>query len=171
MSHVIKHTFQNIMAFFNPPDSARLEAIFIAHAAGQPMKRLELIHAIEGQGLKGDRYQTRQGYWDPVEGCQLTIITQYELDKAQKKSAHDLSTGQHRRNLVISGLHPKKLMRYPIQIGEAVFQYHKPRPPCGYLDQLVGKGTAKSLGKHSGACFKVVKTGLLHEKDKVQILA
>jgi len=148
---------------------ASLHSIFICESAGQAMQSVSSILAVEAEGLLGDRYQTRKGYWDPVEGCQVTIITMHELIRAQKKAVGSLSLGQHRRNLVLDSIHPKKLINQKLHIGEATFQFEKPRPPCGYLDQIVAKGTAKALGKGSGFCFKVIKTGQITVGDDVVI--
>ena len=156
--------------FFNTLKTAVLHSIFISESAGQPVKSLDTIRAIENEGLQGDRYQTKQGYWDPVEGCQVTIITLHEITRAQKKAPVPLDLGQHRRNLVLTNIHPKKLVNRTIQIGEAAFEYEKPRPPCGYLDQLLLKGTAKALGNKSGFCFKVKQAGRLSVGDKVIVL-
>ena len=134
------------------------------------MTSVDSILAIEQQGLEGDRYQRKTGYWDPVEGCQITVITRYDLQKASGRMDIDLTAGQHRRNLLLDGMHPKRLINQKIQIGDAVFEYHKPRPPCGYLDQLVRKGTAKALGKNSGFCFKVIRSGRISIGDEILFL-
>lgn len=147
-----------------------LHSIFICESAGLAMEAVNRIKAVKNEGLEGDRYLTKKGYWDPVEGCQVTIITIHEITIAQKKMPVSLKLGEHRRNLVLTNIHPKKLVNRTVKIGEAVFQYIKPRPPCGYLDQLVKKGTAKALGKGSGSCFKVVKGGRLAVGDEVFIL-
>jgi len=159
-----------MFGLFRSSPAAKLHSIFICELAGQPMEGVSSILAIQNEGLLGDRYQTKKGYWDPVEGCQVTIITLQEISRAQKKSPANLELGLHRRNLVLSDIHPKKLVNQSIQIGEAIFQYDKPRPPCGYLDQLVMKGTAKALGNSSGFCFKVVKGGQLSVGNDVVIL-
>jgi MOSC domain-containing protein YiiM len=156
--------------FLNTPKPALLHSIFIIKSAGQPVQPLDSIRAIENEGLQGDRYQTKQGYWDPVEGCQVTIITLHEINHAQKKAPVPLDLGQHRRNLVLTNIHPKKLVNRAIRIGEAVFEFEKPRPPCGYLDQLLKKGTAKALGNKSGFCFKVKQGGRLSVGDEVILL-
>lgn len=159
-----------MFGLFSSSESARLKSIFICESAGLPMKGVNSVSAVKNEGLQDDRYQTKRGYWDPVEGCQVTVITLYELNRAKKKTSINLDLGQHRRNLVLASIHPKKLLNRTLQIGEAIFQYHKPRPPCGYLDQLVMKGTAKALGKNSGFCFKVVKSGIISVGDEVYIM-
>ena len=159
-----------IQIMFGSSKSAKLHSIFICESAGLPMQAVNSIMAVQNEGLLGDRYQSKKGYWDPVEGCQLTIITLDEINRAQKKLPISLELGQHRRNLVLEAIQPKKLINRSIQIGEAIFQFDKPRPPCGYLDQLVKKGTAKALRKNSGFCFKIVKGGQLSVGDDVLIL-
>jgi len=148
-----------------------LKSIYICESAGKKLEAVSSISAIENQGLQGDRYQAKKGYWDPVEGCQITIITLHEIAHAQKRSQISLDHGEHRRNLVLANIHPKKLIGKTIQIGEAIFKYWKPRPPCGYLDQIVMKGTAKALGKGSGYCFMVVKGGRISVGDHVHLIS
>lgn len=159
----------SLFALFKQP-VPRLEAIFTCAAAGEPMQPQSVIRVIAGEGLQGDRYQTRQGYWDPVEGCQVTLITQHELGHAAKKSPVDLSGGQHRRNLVVSSVRPAQLANKTFRIGTALFRYARPRPPCGYLDQLVGRGTAKALGRHSGCCITVLESGEIRTGDTLELL-
>ena len=162
--------FQIFNSSSSKKKSVVLESIFICDSAGAPIRAVETIIAISNEGLEGDRYQSKKGYWDPVEGCQVTIITTHELDRARKKAPCSLEQGQHRRNLVLSGINPKKLIGKTIQIGDALMQYEKPRPPCGYLDQVVMKGTARALSKNSGFCFRVVRSGSLSVGDNVLIV-
>ena len=159
-----------MFGLFSSSEPAKLKSIFICESAGLPMIGVDSVIVVNNEGLLGDRYQTKRGYWDPVEGCQVTVITLFELNRAQKKTSINFELGQHRRNLVLASIHPKKLVNRTLQIGEAIFEYHKPRPPCGYLDQLVMKGTAKALGKNSGFCFKVIKGGNISVGDEVYIL-
>lgn len=147
-----------------------LEAIFIAPAAGAPMISADAIQALRDKGLEGDRYAEKQGYWKVTEACQVTLISEHDLQRARRRGAPaNLDQGSHRRNLVISGLNVGDLKGREFQIGEAVLRHQKPRPPCGYLDQLEGKGLAKALGRNSGICLQVIRSGWIHVGDKVLI--
>jgi MOSC domain-containing protein YiiM len=148
----------------------RLEAIFITDAAGKPMRRVDSITAIAHQGLEGDRYGEAKGFWKATDACEVTLISEQDLKQAKRRGAGRLEQGAHRRNLVISGLPAHALRDRDFRIGEAVFRYQKPRPPCGYLDRVEGAGMARALGRHSGICITVLQGGLISTGDRIEML-
>lgn len=158
-----------IRARFFQQSQSYLRDIFIAPTAGADMHPVSKINAVVGRGLQGDRYFKQCGYWDPVEGCQITLITMDEIHMTIKTSPIPLGDGQHRRNLVINGLKPKHLIDKKLRIGTAVFQYQKPRPPCGYLDKLTSNGTAEALRGYAGCCLKVIESGTIEVGDNVYL--
>ncbi len=153
-----------------PAPSPRLQAIFIAPGAGLPMQSVPSASAIEGRGVEGDRYHDQRGHWQSIEGCQLTVITTQELQQAQKKTDLALDNGCHRRNLVIDGIRLRDLEGRQFRIGGAVLAYQKPRPPCGYIDQVAGKGIGRALSHNSGICVKVIESGELAVGDALNII-
>lgn len=150
--------------------SAQLKAIFIADTAGSEMRPLDSIKAIKERGLADDRYLKKTGYWDPVEGCQVTLISEHDLKLAKRGNALNFDNGSHRRNLVVSGLKTSSLEGQTFQIGSAVFCYEKPRPPCGYLNKIEGRGMAYALSYNSGICIQVLRSGSLSVGDKIIML-
>jgi MOSC domain-containing protein YiiM len=160
--------------FNSKQESPRLTAIYISVSAGQPVQSMNSVSAIVGKGLDADRYARQKGFYQSVDSCEVTMITQDELDHANRRAsstiAQQLATGGHRRNLVIAGLYIKQLAGKSFVIGEAVFRYRKPRPPCAYIDRVSGKGMCKALGKHSGACIEVVTGGLISVGDGVRVI-
>lgn len=151
-----------------------LKNIFIASAAGEAMQAIMSVQAIADRGLQSDRYSEAKGYWKSIEACQVTFITEDDLNKAKKSLSLDfkkmLDNGSHRRNLFIGGLKTKQLEGKTFRIGTAMFRYHKPRPPCGYLEKIEGKGLCKALANNSGACIRVVTSGILSVGDVVEII-
>lgn len=151
-----------------------LKAIFVAISAGEPMRSVDSTEAISNRGLQGDRYSEDKGHWKSIEGCQVTLISEHDLSHAKKGTTadfqKDLDKGSHRRNLVIDGLKTKKLEGKKFRIGKAVFSYDKVRPPCGYLDQVAGKGMCRALSHNSGVCIRVVSGGRIAVGDAVEII-
>ena len=88
----------------------------------------------------------------------------------EQDAGRPLEPGFHRRNLVVAGLVPKHLREQRVQIGEALFVWHRPRPPCGYLDRVSGVGMARALGKGGGSCLRVLSGGLIRVGDPVMVL-
>jgi len=165
------HPWLNRLRNLGRPSPPRLSAIFISPAAGKSMIPIESVFALQGQGLEGDRYSLQRGYWKVTEACEVTLISEHDLRHALRRgiSNQELRAGIHRRNLVISGLRTEDLRNRDFYIGEqAVFRYHRPRPPCGYLDQVERPGLARSLGKHSGVCIQVIREGEIRIGDPLR---
>lgn len=158
------------LRLFRKPRKVILTGIFIAKSAGQAMSSIPTLQAIKDKGLEGDRYCAGQGYWHPVESCQVTLITESDIKSVQGRSSTELQEGEHRRNLVISGCSIRQLKGHQFCIGEAIFAYLKPRPPCGYIDTITFKGMAKALGKRSGICLLVIQSGQIRVGDELKLV-
>jgi MOSC domain-containing protein YiiM len=159
---------------FKTPSTPSLKAIFITGSAGERMQSVSRIDAIEQLGLQGDRYSVAKGFWQATDACQVTLISEDDLDKSSKglsvELQRTLETGGHRRNLVISGIKTKALQGKTFRIGTALFRYHKPRPPCGYLEKIEGIGLGRALGKHSGVCLTVINSGSIMVGDRLHMI-
>lgn len=147
------------------PPLPRLTAIFVSSGAGAPMQSLVSVRAFAGQGLAGDRYSEGTGHWHPIESCEVTLISEDDLERARRRIPIALNHGEHRRNLVIVGIRTHMLEGRIFRIGEARFEYWKPRPPCGYINQITGNNMAKALGRNSGVCLRVLDTGEIRVGD------
>jgi MOSC domain-containing protein YiiM len=147
-----------------------LQGIFIARDVGQTMHSVDSVKAIPGAGLAGDRYAEQQGHWKLTDGCQVTLITQEDLQRAERRCNLSFSCGEHRRNLVVQGIPLDAFRRRRVRIGDVLFEFHRLRPPCGYLDRLVGRGAGKALGKGAGIGLHVVEGGILRVGDDVFVI-
>lgn len=154
--------------------SPTLRAIFIATKAGEPMQLVASSHAIVDAGLQGDRYSEAGGFWKATDACQVTLISEDDLNQAKQGRSvllqDKLDNGNHRRNLVVGGIKTKQLQDKTFRIGQAVFRYHKPRPPCAYLEKVEGQGLSRALGKRSGVCLYVIEGGTLSIGDTIEII-
>ena len=154
--------------------SGELQAIYVSSAAGEPMRSLLQTRAIANAGLEGDRYCSGSGFWRATDACQVTLMTTQQLRRASRRADPTiraaLAAGSHRRNLLIDGLSEPQLRGQRFRLGSAVFRYSKPRPPCGYIDQVAGSGTGKALGRDSGACIEVIESGVIAVGDRVELL-
>jgi MOSC domain-containing protein YiiM len=148
-----------------------IEKIFITAKGGEPMQALAEVEAVEGQGLRGDRYMERNGYWTAVDECQVTLIEGEDLDEITTTTDLRVLNGEHRRNLVTRGIDLINLLGQRFQIGEAVLEYDRPRPPCTYIQGLTGQpGLTRSLGRRGGICARVVKSGRIRLQDPIVVL-
>jgi MOSC domain-containing protein YiiM len=151
--------------------SGTIEAVFIAGAGGEPMRRVDEVMAVAGRGLDGDRYATRTGYWTDVDECQVTLIQAEDLDAITAGTHVDVTAGQHRRNLVTRGVDLRGLAGWRFRIGEAEFRYDRPRPPCRYIEGLTQPGMTRALAaRRGGICARVVESGLIRVGDTLELL-
>ncbi|MGH9037199.1 MAG: MOSC domain-containing protein [Acidimicrobiia bacterium] len=157
-----------------------IEAVFIAAAAGEAMQPVDEVLAFTDRGLDGDRYATRRGYWTDVDECQVTLIQAEDLDAITAGSGppgvrgvHGVAVahGEHRRNLVTRDVDLRGLAGWRFRVGEAVFHYDRPRPPCRYIEGITEPGMTRALAaRRGGICARVVESGLIREGDTIELL-
>jgi MOSC domain-containing protein YiiM len=144
--------------------------IFTAAVAGQPMRRLAECRCLPGCGLEDDRYATGKGHWIKTDACQVTLVTREDLQGAARRGPQGFADGEHRRNLVIEGIPLVALRGRRLRIGEVLFEFHRLRPPCGYLDRLLAPGAGRALGKGAGVGLRVLGEGVIRVGDAVEVL-
>ena len=127
------------------------------------------LRAKKGFGLEGDRY-CLDGREKGGEHCQVTLVGAGGLREAEESFDVNLSNGEHRRNLVISGIDLEALNGKTFKLGEAVLEYTGQRPPCGYLESLTEPGMAKALVGKGGICVKVLTSGWIEEGAAIEFL-
>ena len=147
-----------------------LVGIFVAETAGAPMRALDEVDAVAGAGLAGDRYAARAGHWRRTDACELTLVTEEDLRRASRRSGIAFGDGEHRRNLVVSGIALAAYRRRRVRIGEALLEFHRLRPPCGYLDRVYRPGAGKALGQGAGIGLRVLRGGRMRIGDRVEVL-
>ena len=143
--------------------------IFITPAGGDTMQAVEEIEALAGCGLRGDRYCKRNGYWTDVDECEVTLIEAECLEEIRAKGI-SIEDGEHRRNLVTRGIRLDALLGKRFQIGKAVLEYDRPRPPCGHVETLTEAGMTRALLGRGGICARVIGSGTIRANDPIVIL-
>lgn len=149
--------------------NASIKAIFTSPEKGKPVNRVRRVRAIRGAGLEGDRYcfEDKGG----EAHCQVTLVAEADLKEAEDVCKVSLSKGEHRRNLVITGIDLEQLAGKSFRIGEAVMEYTGQRPPCGYLESLTEPGMANALTGKGGICVRVLTSGWIDEGSGIEVLS
>jgi len=151
--------------------SGTLCDIFLADGAGVPMRRVTEVKVLAGLGLSGDRYVQDAGHWKGCDAVQVTLVRAEDIERAEQRSGVALCRGEHRRNLVVRGIPIDAYRGRRLRIGDVHFEFHRLRPPCGYLDRLGQRGSAKALGKAAGIGVRALADGTIRVGDAVRILA
>jgi MOSC domain-containing protein YiiM len=151
----------------------RLEAIYIAPTAGAPMHPLHEVEAVAGSGLSGDRYLAGTGFYSdrPTDpgAREVTLFEAEALDALRTDHGVELSAGEHRRNLTVSGVRLLDLLGQRFAIGEVILEGVKDCPPCEHLQGLVGKPILQPLLNRGGLRARVVQGGTLRVGDAVSV--
>jgi len=148
-----------------------VEAIFVAPGGGEAMQSMDDVHAEPG-GLVGDRYMTRRGYWTGVDECEVTLIEGEAVDGILDEYGVHVLAGEHRRNIVTRGVDLRGLAGRRFKVGDAAFEYDRPRPPCRYIASITESGMTRALAaRRGGICARVVDAGLIRVGDAIEVVA
>jgi MOSC domain-containing protein YiiM len=151
---------------------AFVEEIYIVGDGGRPMQKVAQVEAVSGEGLMGDRYFLRTGYWTADDECQVTLIEGEALDQIRASSTVQVANGEHRRNIVTRGIDLEGLDGKTFSVGGAVLQYDRPRPPCRYIQSVSEPGMTKALGgNRGGICARVLSSGTIRVNDRIEVSA
>jgi MOSC domain-containing protein YiiM len=105
-----------------------------------------------------------------VDECQVTLIEVECLDEIRAKTGVTIEGGEHRRNIVTRGIELESLLGKRFQVGTAIFEYDRPRPPCGYIEKLTEPGMTRALVGRGGICARVVGSGTIRASDPIVVL-
>ena len=145
-----------------------VEEIYVTPKGSEAMERVQEIRAVEGCGLEGDRYCEGTGYWTRYgDVCEVTLIESEDLDEIEREMGLHVKNGEHRRNIVTSGIRLSELRGNRFRIGEAVLEYDRPRPPCRHVQDITEKGMTRALRRRGGHCVRVIESGLISTQDEI----
>jgi hypothetical protein len=139
---------------------ARIVALYISPAAGAPMQPVREVEAIQGAGLKGDRYCAGEGSWSKGE------IGHRQVSLINSRFFHG---GSHfgfiesRRNIVTIGVELMKLIGKDFKIDEALFHGVKYCDPCERPGKLAMTTASfkESFADCGGLIAEVIQGGII----------
>jgi MOSC domain-containing protein YiiM len=149
-----------------------VEGIFLAPEAGAEMKSVQAATALEGCGIEGDRYCAGTGHWSRFgKVCEATFIAAEDLDNIEREAGVGVKNGEHRRNVVTTGISLRTLRRGErFRVGEVLFEYRGPRSVCRYIERLTEPGMTQALKGRGGICARVIETGTVRVGDGIDPL-
>lgn len=150
--------------------SGRVVSIYIAPAAGAPVHRVERVRAVPGRGLEGDRYWKHEGSFSRWPGPvrEVSLIAQEALDAASGEFGVALGDGEHRRNIVTSGVDLRALLKQRFRVGAVEMEGLRICAPCRYLIRVTGQELIfDALVRRGGLRARVVSEGVIASGDAV----
>jgi MOSC domain-containing protein YiiM len=156
------------------PADPTVEAIYVADAAGQPLRPVGSADAVPGRGIAVDRYGLGTGFYSHKVGPDrhLTLIAAEELEELAAEGIA-FAPGEHRRNIVTRGLDVRALVGRTFVIGGATLRGVRHCPPCVHLEQVTGRpGLREAIGPDRGGLrTEVVGGGQLSVGDSIRVAA
>lgn len=146
-----------------------IKAIHIATAAGAPVRPVDVVRAIAGRGLEGDRYAEGRGhYQDGRVSRDLTLIEVETLEALARERGITLTPGETRRNLTTCGVGLNELVGRRFWVGDVLCLGTRLCEPCQYLTVLTRKPLLRPLVGRGGLRADIVRGGLIRVGDQVR---
>jgi MOSC domain-containing protein YiiM len=146
----------------------RVEGIYIGPEPGGPISAVDVVEAVVGRGLKGDRYFRADEMGDPSE--EVTLFSVEDLRAAQAEAEEPIDPTDLRRNLMTSGVPLRSLLGARFRIGGAVFEGLDDNPPCAHLQRLAGKPLLRPLARRGGIRAQILEGGRIHSGDIIEVI-
>jgi MOSC domain-containing protein YiiM len=148
-----------------PAEPGRIEAIFISSGAGEAMRALDAVNAIAGRGLEGDRYVAGDGTFPSGQsGSALTMIEREVCASFDPP----LKAGEHRRNLVISGIDLNRLVGHDFDVGEVRCRGMRLCEPCTVVERYAGRPVLRALVHRGGIRADIISSGAIRVGDQLR---
>ena len=151
---------------------AEVVSIFTAPEAEAPMEVLKSVEAVEGQGLKGDRYFKGKGtFSDTVESPseEVTLIESEMIEAFNERGETTLEPRAFRRNLLTQGVSLNALVGKTFKVGNVTLKGTRLCEPCNHLATIVHKDVLQMVHQ-AGLRAGIVSSGTINVGDPVQVL-
>jgi MOSC domain-containing protein YiiM len=150
-------------------DSGVVEAIHIAAAAGAPVRAVDIVRAIPGVGLDGDRYAAGLGHYDDERVSRgLTLIEAEAIEELAREQGIELAPGETRRNITTRGIGLHDLVGRRFLVGEVLCEGTRLCEPCLYLSELTGKPLLRALVHRVGLRADILRGGVIRRGDQLR---
>jgi MOSC domain-containing protein YiiM len=147
--------------------TGRVEAINVAADLEGECRPVEVVEALAGRGLRGDRYfadaPREQG-----EGRDITLIQAEALEGLHEEHGIELSGAESRRNVLTRGIDLKALVGRRFTVGEAECVGVELCEPCNHLQKMTQPGVLRGLVHRGGLRADVVRGGRIAVGDAVE---
>ena len=151
-----------------PAGVGTLEGIYVAAAAGEPVRRLELARALSGRGLEEDRHAFGRGTFPSgLAGSALTLIAAEVCESFDPP----LRADEHRRNLLTRGIDLNGLVGQEFMIGAVRCRGMRLCEPCTVVARYASRPVLRELVHRGGLRADILADGEIRLGDEVRALS
>jgi MOSC domain-containing protein YiiM len=152
-----------------PIRSGRVTWIGARPARHAPLVALTSAEITREAGLIGDHYSGRPNADGKGGKRQVTLIQAEDLAAIASYLERDITPGDLRRNLVVSGINLRALKDRRFQVGEAVLEATGDCHPCSRMEVILGPGGYNAVRGHGGITARVIKAGRVELGNRVTV--
>ena len=135
-----------------------VEAIHIKPPEGEEFHPVEVVTAVAGKGLTGDRHFSEDG---ARPGGAITLIDVAEVERV------GLAPGESRRQVTVRGVDLPSLIGKRFLVGDVECYGVELCEPCTHLQAMTRPGIIKDLVHRAGINADVVTSGDIRVGDAV----
>ena len=142
-----------------------VDTLAVAVAAADPVRLLQTVRALAGQGLEGDRHVAGTGTFPSgLPGSALTMI------EAEVCESFDppLEPGEHRRNVITRGIDLNALVGHDFLIGDVRCRGMRLCEPCTVVQRYAGRPVLRALVHRGGLRADILRDGEIRVGDPVR---
>jgi MOSC domain-containing protein YiiM len=146
--------------------------LHLAPRAFLPMRAMEQLVLVAGQGIEGDRYMIgrEEGCYShkPEEGRQVTLFELETLVALKRDAGIELGPEEHRRNVTVEGVPLNHLVGHRFWLGETLLEATRLSIPCRHIEEITGKAIFDPLINRSGLNCRILQGGIVRVGDTVR---
>jgi MOSC domain-containing protein YiiM len=149
-----------------------LIGIYVADAAGTPMRSTDRADFVAGQGIAGDRYFAGTGTYSPIAkkpSQEVTLIEQEEIDAFNAAHRGTIGAEDLRRNLVTRGIALNDLVGVEFAIGGVVLKGIRLCEPCAYIADRTRPDVLPAMAHRAGLRAAVIVPGTARVGDSIAV--
>jgi len=147
------------------PREGCVEWIGVRPARDAPMQIVDRVELIQGAGLEGDRFSSRNDGPRQVTLIQLEHLAVIAACAGLETVEPDLL----RRNIVVSGINLLALKDRRFRVGTALLAYSGQCHPCSKMERRLGPGGYNAVRGHGGITARVLESGHVRPGDPVAV--
>jgi MOSC domain-containing protein YiiM len=148
----------------------RLEWIHLGAVAGEAMTSVDRAEVIKNRGIRGDRYESGQGFWrDGKVSRALTMIEGEAIDALSVALGQPIAAGLTRRNLTTRGVRLTDLVGRFFWVGSVLCRGTGICSPCLHLADLTGLPLLRPLARSGGLRADVLSSGQIEVGDPITL--
>lgn len=144
-------------------------AIFTAAKSGEPMQLAEIVQAVAGKGIVGDRkFRDGGGGKKDTPDREITLIESEAVEAVNRDYPLRIEPIETRRNILTRGVALNHLVGREFTIGRVRLRGLRLCEPCGHLESLTRKGVMRALLHRGGLRAEILEGGEIKVGDAVR---